>query len=44
MFPSPVQLVIVVNNLRPDGAIRGSVKPLKGKGGESAVAISRFSM
>jgi hypothetical protein len=23
LFPSPVQLVIVVNNLRPGGAIRG---------------------
>jgi hypothetical protein len=23
LFPSPVQLVIVINNLRSDGAIRG---------------------
>jgi hypothetical protein len=44
LFPSPVQLVVALNNLRPGGAIRRSAEPLKGKGGESAVAIPRFFM
>jgi hypothetical protein len=44
LFPSPVQLVIVVNNLRSGGAIRGSVEPSEEKGGESDVAIPRFSI
>jgi hypothetical protein len=34
----------MLDNLRPGGAIRGSVKPSKGMGGESAVSILRFSM
>jgi hypothetical protein len=33
-----------LKNLRPDGAIRGSVEPSEGKGGESVVAIPKFSM
>jgi hypothetical protein len=33
-----------LDNLRPDGAIRGSVEPSEGKDGESDVAIPRFSM
>jgi hypothetical protein len=45
IVPSPVQSVIVVNNLRPGGAIRGISGTLgRGGGGESAVAIQRFSM
>jgi hypothetical protein len=35
---------ILLNNLRPDEIIRGSVEPSEGKGGESDVAILRFSM
>jgi hypothetical protein len=33
-----------LDNLRPSGDIRGPVKPSEGKGGESVVAISMFSM
>jgi hypothetical protein len=33
-----------MDNLRPDGAIRGSVEPSEGKSGESVVAILRFSI
>jgi hypothetical protein len=44
LFPSPVQLVIVVNNLRPDGAIRGISGALRREDRESVMAIPRFSM
>jgi hypothetical protein len=42
--PSPVQLVRVVDNPRPGGAIRGSMEPSEGKGRESVVAILSFSI
>jgi hypothetical protein len=36
--------ILMLDNLRPGGAIRGSVEPSEGKGGERAMAIPRFSM
>jgi hypothetical protein len=45
LFPSPVQVVkCCLDNLRPGRAIRGSVEPSEGKGGESVVAIMRISI
>jgi hypothetical protein len=36
--------ILMLDNLRLSGAIRGSVEPSEGKGGESVVAIPMFSM
>jgi hypothetical protein len=45
LFSSPVLVVKCgVDNLRRAGPLGGSVEPSEGKGGESVVAILRFSM